>query len=103
MPDKVKLFQNVSLCRRTVSDWITDMARDIEKPLKDTARSFEYFSLACDETTDITNTAQLAIFLRGITAEFDTKEELLSLQAMHGTTKGKDLFKQVIAVMNNLD
>lgn len=103
MPDKVKLFPNVSLCRRIVSDRITDIARDIEKTLKDTARNFEYFSLACDETTDITNTAQLAIFVRGIRAEFDRKEELLSLQAMYGTTKGEDLFKQVVAVMNNFE
>ena len=102
-PDKVKLFQSVSLSRRTVSDRITDMAQDIEKTLKNTARDFEYFSLACDETTDITNTAQLAMFVRGITTEFETKEELLSLQAMHGTTKGEDLFNQVILAMNNFE
>lgn len=71
-PDKVKLFQSVSLSWRTVSDRITDMAQDIEKTLKDIARDFQFFSLACNETTAITNTAQLAIFVRGITAEFDT-------------------------------
>ena len=102
-PDKVKLFQSVSLSRRTVSERITDMAQDIEKTLKNTARDFKYFSLTCDETTDITHTAQLAIFLRGITSEFETKEELLSLQAMHGTTKGEDLFNQVIVAMNNFE
>uniref|UniRef100_UPI00358F8063 general transcription factor II-I repeat domain-containing protein 2A-like n=1 Tax=Myxine glutinosa TaxID=7769 RepID=UPI00358F8063 len=68
----------------------------------DTARDFQFFSLACDETTDITNTAQLAIFV-GITAEFDTREELLSLQAMHGTTKGEDLFEQVVLAMNKFE
>ncbi len=68
------------------------MAQDLEKTLKDTARHFEYFSRACDETTDITNTAQFAIFVHGITAEFDANEELLFLQAIHGTTKIKDLF-----------
>lgn len=67
------------------------MAQNIEKTLKDTARDFEYFSLACDETTDITNIVQLVIFVRGITAEFEM-EELLSLQAMYGTSKGEDLF-----------
>ena len=77
------------------------MAQDIEKTLKNTARDFEYFSLACDETTDITNTAQLAIYVCGITTEFETKEELLSLQAMPGTTKGEDLFNQVIMAMSN--
>lgn len=39
----------------------------------------------------------------GITAEFDTKEELPCLQAMHGTTKDEDLFEQVILVMNKFE
>lgn len=78
-PDKVQLFQSVSLSWRTVSEWITDIAVDIENTLKDTTRNFEFFSLACDETTDITNTAQLAIFARGITLGLDRTEDLLSL------------------------
>uniref|UniRef100_A0A674N6P6 SPIN-DOC-like zinc-finger domain-containing protein n=1 Tax=Takifugu rubripes TaxID=31033 RepID=A0A674N6P6_TAKRU len=93
----------VSLSRRTVADRITDMAQNIEKTLRDTARDFEYFSLACDETTDITNTAQLAIFVRGIPTKFEIKEELLSFQAMHGTSKGEDLFSQVVVAMNNFE
>ncbi|XP_060767151.1 general transcription factor II-I repeat domain-containing protein 2A-like [Neoarius graeffei] len=36
-------------------------------------------------------------------SEFDTWEEMLSLQAMHGTTKGKDLFEQVVLAMNKFD
>ncbi len=52
-PDKVKLFQSVSLSRRTVAERITDMAQDIETTLNDTAKKFQFFSLACDETTDI--------------------------------------------------
>ena len=66
----------------------------MEKTLKDAAKDFQFFSLACDETTDITNTTQLAVFVRGITAEFDTLEELLSLEAMHGTATGEDFFHQ---------
>ncbi|XP_045118463.1 general transcription factor II-I repeat domain-containing protein 2B-like [Portunus trituberculatus] len=102
-PDKLQLFQSVSLSRRTVSDRITDLAQDIHKTLKDSARDFQFFSVACDETTDITNTAQLAIFVRGITAEFDTREELLSLEAMHGTTTGEDLFESLVSSMNKLE
>lgn len=102
-PDKLKQFQNVSLSRRTVSERIADLAQDIEKTLKDSAGDFQFFSLACDETTDITNTAQLAIFIRGITAEFDTREELLSLEAMHGTTRGEDLFARLVSSMKKLE
>ena len=71
----------------------------MKKTLKDAARYFQFFSLACDETTDITNTAQLPRFVRGITAEFDTREELLSLEAMHGTTTGEDLFRRLVSSM----
>ncbi|XP_016061495.1 PREDICTED: general transcription factor II-I repeat domain-containing protein 2B-like isoform X1 [Miniopterus natalensis] len=102
-PDKVKLFQSVSLSRRTVSDRITDLAQDIEKTLKDSAGDFQFFSLACFETTDITNTAHLAIFVRGITAEFDTREELLSLEALHGATRGEDLFERLVLSMKKLE
>lgn len=102
-PEKVQLFQSVSLSRRTVSDRITDMAKDIEKTLKDSAKDFQFFSLACDETTDITNTAQLAIFIRGITDEFDTREELLSLEAMHDTTTGEDLFERLVVSVKKLE
>ena len=48
-----------------VSNRIIDSSQDIEKTLKDAARDFQFFSLACDETTDITNTAQLAVFVVG--------------------------------------
>ncbi len=41
--------------------------------------------------------------MRGITTEFETTEELLSLQAMHGTTKGEDLFEQVALAMNKFE
>ena len=39
------------------------------------------------------------MFVRGITAEFDTREELLSLEAMHGTTTGEDLFQRLVSCM----
>ena len=50
-PDKLQLFQSVSLSLITVSDRITDLAQDIHKTLKDSARDFQFFSVACDETT----------------------------------------------------
>nr|KAF6426422.1 hypothetical protein HJG59_009130 [Molossus molossus] len=101
-PGKGKLFQSVSWSQRTISDWITDLAQDIENTLKGSA-DFPFFSLAYDETTDITNTAQLAVFVCGIIAEFDTREELLSLEAMQGTTRGEDLFERLVLSMEKLE
>ena len=73
-PDKITLFQNVSVSRRTVSDRNQEMGDDIEKTLKAIAQHFESFALALDEITDITNTAQLAIFIRGVTSDFKIQE-----------------------------
>ncbi|XP_074050066.1 general transcription factor II-I repeat domain-containing protein 2A-like isoform X2 [Macrotis lagotis] len=102
-PDKVKLFESVSLSQRTVSDRIADLAQDIEKTLQDSVGDFQFFSLACDVTTDITDTVQLAVFIRGITAEFDTREELLSLEALHSPASGEDLFERLVLSMKNLE
>ncbi len=41
-PDKVKLFQSVSLSRRTVAERITDMVQDIETTLNDTAKNSSF-------------------------------------------------------------
>jgi len=65
-PNKMTLFQKDSLSRRTVSDWIQEMGDDIEKNTEGWSSAFRIFVLAFDETTDITDTAQLAIFIRGL-------------------------------------
>ena len=81
-PEEVAVFEKISLSRRTASSRIQEMGDNIEKTPKDKARYFEFFSLALDETTDLTNTAQLAIFLRGVTSDFKIQEDLLSLQSL---------------------
>ena len=76
-PEKVAVFEKVSLLRRTVSSQIQEMGDNVEKTLKDKAQQFKFFALALDETTDITNIPQLAIFIRGVTSEFKVQKDLL--------------------------
>ncbi|XP_044308861.1 SCAN domain-containing protein 3-like isoform X2 [Varanus komodoensis] len=101
-PEKLKLFESVSLSRTTVSGRISDMAQDTETSLKDSATDFAFYSLAIDETTDITNTAQVAIFVRGTNEAFEVREDLLSLAAVHDTTSGADIFEKVVAAVRRL-
>lgn len=101
-PDKVKLFR-VLVCLREQSQIRLLTARDTEKTLKDSVGEFQFFSLACDETTDITNTAQLAVFIRGITAEFDMREELLSLKVSRGTIKERICLRDLFLSMKKLE
>lgn len=49
----------------------------------------------------MSHTAQLAVFIRGVSEDFEiTEEELLSLQPMKGTTQGTDLFTSLIELLN---
>ena len=102
-PKKVAVFEKISLSRRTVSDRIQKMGDNIDKTLKDKAQDFEFFALDLDGTTDITNTAQLAIFIRGVTSDFKMQEDLLSLESMHGTTRGEDLFEKLLLAMRKFN
>ena len=61
-----------------------------------TANTFKCFSIALDESTDILDTAQLLIFIRGIDEHFCITEELLSMESLKGTTTGQDMFNGVM-------
>ncbi|KAK7896643.1 hypothetical protein WMY93_021968 [Mugilogobius chulae] len=94
-PEKVQDFNNVSLSRNTVVRRIEDLSANLKLQLRDKACAFEFYSIACDESTDATDTAQLLIFLRGVDDNFVCTEELLNMMSLKGTTTGKDIFEAV--------
>ncbi|XP_065664722.1 protein FAM200C-like [Hydra vulgaris] len=51
-----------------------------------------YYSIALDESTDVTDSAQLLLFIRFITADFKSYEELFALETLKGKTRGCDIF-----------
>ena len=48
-----------------------------------------------DESTDLTSTSQLLVFIRGVNLNFEITKQLASVCSMHGTTTGEDLFLEV--------
>ena len=60
------------------------------------ATDFDYFSLAFDESTDACDTAQLAIFIRDITDNFDINEEFAELIPMKGTTREENIAQEIL-------
>ena len=89
-PEHRQKFEEVSLSRRTVARRIKAIGEDLVSQLKGLVPSFELFSLALDESTDIDDSAQLLIFVRGISEIFEFTEELLSMESMKDTTTGED-------------
>ena len=62
-----------------------------------------FVSLAVDESADLTDTAQLIIFIRGVDDNFNVFQELLSLESLYGTTKGANIFQKLKLCTENFE
>ena len=74
-PEHRQKFEEVSLSRRTVARRIEAIGEDLTSQLKGLVPSFQLFSLALDESTDIDDTAQLLIFVQGISEKKQEKKK----------------------------
>lgn len=54
-----------------------------------------------DEGNDMQDTAQLLIFIHGVSASFEVSEELAALKSLKCTTIGEDIFVQVYNTMED--
>ena len=89
-PNQKKLFEGISLSPNTVATRVTELAADVEKQLLATAKNFEGFSIALDESTVVSGTAQCAVFIRGVDCNLNVTEEFLELIPLKSTTTGRD-------------
>ncbi|XP_075768584.1 general transcription factor II-I repeat domain-containing protein 2A-like [Pelodiscus sinensis] len=64
----------------------------MQTQLKDDLEICDWFSLQFDVSTDISDTAQLAVMVRMVFSDFTIKEELLKVLPMKGRTKGEDIY-----------
>ncbi|KAM9058441.1 general transcription factor II-I repeat domain-containing protein 2 isoform 2-T2 [Megaptera novaeangliae] len=94
-PEQKRVFTNVSPRENPAVQPIEDVAGNLWEKLREKIRSFVAYSIAIDEITDINNTTQLAIFIRGVDENFDVSEELLDTVPMTGTKSGNEIFLRV--------
>ena len=94
-PEKADLFGSISLSTSSVVRRTEELGENIELQIREKARNFLWYSLALDESTDLSSTSQLLVFIRGVNSDFQITEELASVCSMHGTTTGKDIFMEV--------
>ncbi|ELK06839.1 General transcription factor II-I repeat domain-containing protein 2 [Pteropus alecto] len=94
-PEQKQVFSNESPKENAAIQPVEDVAGNLWEKLREKIKSFVAYSIAIDEITDINNTSQLAIFIRGVDENFDVSEELLDTVPMTGTKSGNEIFLRV--------
>ncbi|KAI6648708.1 General transcription factor II-I repeat domain-containing protein 2 [Oopsacas minuta] len=98
-PEQQNLFSTISLTPNTVASRISEMGIDLTNQLQKKSESFKSFSLAFDGSTDVSDTEQLSVYIRGISSPFEIHEDIIGLFPMDGRTQGIDVKGTVKRIM----
>ncbi len=98
-PNRKEILNNVSLSPRTLCRKMENLSDDIKYNLQEKLKNCEFYSLALDETTDISDMSQLCIFIRSINYNNIISEDLLKLCQLKKSTKGVDIFNECYNVI----
>jgi len=85
-----------------VAGRISDISANLDSQLKKKVKSFVMFSVALDESTDIADVAQQAIFIRGVDETLFVTEEFLGLVPMIDTITANDIFNSLVGILNRM-
>lgn len=88
-------IKSLQLSANTVMRRVEAMSSDIVLQLKKDLDNCVYFSLQLDESIDIADVAQLAVFVRMVFSNFEIKEELMKIIPLKGHTTGQDLYSHL--------
>lgn len=92
-PDNVSKYKQLPLSRGTITDRQHELAFNLTEQLHAILQKKNiYYSIALDESTDTTDSAQVLYFIRVITEDFICYEELLALGTLANRTRGIDIF-----------
>jgi len=93
--ESTKSMSAISLSRPVVTERVEELGQDLKSQLESLCATFQWFSIALDESTDVVDTSQLCVYIRGVTDDLEIFQELLDVVPLHGTTTGEDVFEQV--------
>lgn len=79
------------------------MSAGVKNCLKDYCKTFQFFSIAFDESINAKDTAQLAVFARGVNSAFDAGEEFVQLVPIKGTTTGADILEALLMCTTDME
>ena len=85
-----------------MAERVSDISANLDSQLKKKVKSFVIFSVALDESTNISDVTQKAIFIRGIDETLSVTEEFLGLVPLTDTITANDIFSSLIGVPNRM-
>ena len=88
-------FKTVSLSHQTMARRVADLSQHVTSKLKSAMKNCTYFSVALDESVDVTDVSELMIFARLVDESFEVQEELLILHQLKGRTKGSNIYEAI--------
>ncbi|CAL9702340.1 unnamed protein product [Knipowitschia caucasica] len=95
LPNKdkiIKRIQDMPLSARTVHDRTIVMANKVEETQVKDINAAPFFSLALDESTDVSHLSLFSVIARYAVGD-TLREESLAVLPLKGSTRGEDLFK----------
>ena len=100
VPKQAHLFEKISLSRTTIARRIGEIGENISEQLQSKADPFEYFSLAFDKSCDMSDTAQLSVFIHVVAKDFSVHEDLVGPISFHDTTRDADIKEAVLSALH---
>ncbi|XP_067939665.1 protein FAM200C-like [Watersipora subatra] len=91
----IKRIKDMPLSARTVYDHTIMLSNQIEATQVKDINAAQFFSLAVDESTDVSNLSQFSVIARYVVGD-TLHEEIFAVLPMKGTTREEDLFRSFI-------
>ena len=88
--------------QKTVTSRVEAINKNLTSKLISKISQFKFYSITMDESTDINDTAQLLLFIRGVDENFSITEELARMRSLKGTTTGSDIFHEFLEGLSTL-
>ncbi|KAL1492435.1 hypothetical protein ABEB36_010687 [Hypothenemus hampei] len=99
----ISVIKDLSLSRNTVMRRTEAINGNLEELLKENIDKCRFLSLQFDESTDITDIAQLCVFIRMVFQDMSVTEELLTILPMKGQTRGHDIYNSFKSFINKTE